>query len=257
MDQHRVDLERRLFLKRMLLIGAVGSAGSELFVRRALAMAPQGQQLQGLRKVEGTVMINGTPAQGNVLILPGDTITTGLASQAVFVAGKDAFLVRANSRIELEAPVKAKAAKKVKSKKRSAKKEQVPDEPAQKDPVPSAVTRIHILSGKVLAVFGEGERRIETPTAVTTAGRCALYIDAAPDLTYLCCCYGKAVVEAKAYPGKRASLEIKYHDEPYYVLSGGWKRGFLRAPLMNHSDDELSMLESLVERAPLYSSGGK
>ena len=260
MDQHRFDHERRQFLKRLLVIGAVGSLASDLPIRQALAMAPQGRQLQGMRKVQGTVLINGSPAQENALVFSGDTISTGLASQAVFVVGKDAFLVRAHSRVELDGPGKAKAKGKTtkgKIKKRGARKETAAEATSPKEPVKSALSRVKVLSGKLLAVFGEGERRIETTTAAAVAGRSALYIEADPDVTYICCCYGKAVIEAKAYPGKRAPLEVKYHDEPYYVLSGGWRKGFLRAPLTNHTDDELAMLEFLVERAPLYSGGGR
>ena len=57
---------------------------------------------KGVYRVRGDVRINGTPAKEGMDVKAGDVITTGSGSETVFVAGKDAFLIRANSRVEAQ-----------------------------------------------------------------------------------------------------------------------------------------------------------
>jgi hypothetical protein len=184
---------------------------------------------EGVRKVQGTVAINGAPAQVGSIVFPGDVITTGSASLGVFVVGKDAFLVRENSRIELAG-------------------EKGGDAPG----ATKIVTAIKVAAGKILSVFGSGGKRIETVTAIAGTRGTGVYVESDPDVTYMCLCYGKVDIDAKAFPGKRESFETKHHEHPYYILGEGSKRAFLKAPMMNHTDEELIMLEALVNRKPPF-----
>ncbi len=56
----------------------------------------------GMQKVQGTVKINGETARVGSAVKPGDVITTGPDSMAVFVVGKDVYLIRENTRVDLE-----------------------------------------------------------------------------------------------------------------------------------------------------------
>jgi hypothetical protein len=188
--------------------------------------------VEGVRKVQGTVLVNGSPAQLNSLIFPGDVITTGSASLAVFAVGKDAFLMRENSRIELAG------------------------EKAGREPGATKVVKtIKVAAGRILSVFGAGGKRIETATAIAGTRGTGLYIESDPEVTYLCLCYGRTELDAKAFPGERKVLETKHHEQPYYIFGTGAKQAFLKAPLMNHTDEELIMLESLVGRKPHLGTG--
>lgn len=229
MGPEQTDHDRREFLRRLLMAGIAGGAGSSLLVRQVLAMGEQGQLVEGVRKAEGTVAVNGAPAQVGSIVFPGDVITTGKASLGVFVIGKDAFLVRENSRIELAG-----------------------ERPGQRPGATKIVTSLRIAAGKVLSIFGSGSKRIETVTAIAGTRGTGIYVESEPDVTYVCLCYGKADIDARAFPGERESLETRHHEEPYYILGQGAKRAFLKAPMLNHTDEELIMLEALVGRTPPF-----
>lgn len=232
MEMNNGGYDRRIFLKKLLAAGIVGSASSSI-VRQVMAMGEGGQLLEGVRKVQGTVAVNGAPAQVGSIVFPGDVITTGSASLGVFVVGKDAFLVRENSRLELAG------------------------EKAEQGPGATKIVKtIKVAAGRVLSVFGSGGRRIETLTAIAGTRGTGVYLEADPEVTYLCLCYGGIDLDAKAFPGQRKVFDTKHHEQPYYILGAGSKRAFLKAPMMNHTDEELTMLEALVGRKPPFGSGG-
>jgi hypothetical protein len=233
MEKNGSGFGRREFLKKMMAAGIVSSAASSALVRRVMAMGEGGQLVEGVRKVQGTVAVNGSPVQVGSIVFPGDIITTGSASLGVFVIGKDAFLVRENSRIELAG------------------------EKSGQDPgARSIVKTIKVAAGKVLSVFGSGGKRIETVTAIAGTRGTGMYLETDPEVTYLCLCYGGIDLDAKSFPGERRVLDTKHHEQPYYILGAGSKRAFLKAPMMNHTDEELTMLEALVGRKPPFGSGG-
>jgi hypothetical protein len=233
LEKNSSGFGRREFLLKMVAAGIVSGAASSMLVRRVMAMGEGGQLVEGVRKVQGTVAVNGSPAQVGSIVFPGDVITTGSASLGVFVIGKDAFLVRENSRIELAG------------------------EKAGQDPGATKIVKtIKVAAGKVLSVFGSGGKRIETVTAIAGTRGTGVYIESDPEVTYLCLCYGGTDLDAKAYPGERKVLDTKHHEQPYYILGAGSKRAFLKAPMMNHTDEELTMLEALVGRKPPFGIGG-
>ncbi|MEK6742527.1 MAG: hypothetical protein AABZ15_02905 [Nitrospirota bacterium] len=232
MEKNSSAFDRRAFLKKMLAAGIVSGAASSTLVRRVMAMGEGGQLLEGFRKVKGTVAVNGSPAQVGSIVFPGDVITTGSASLGVFVIGKDAFLVRENSRIELAG-----------------------EKAGQGLGATKLVKTIKVAAGKVLSVFGSGGKRIETITAIAGTRGTGMYLESDPEVTYVCLCYGGIELDAKSFPGERMVFDTKHHEQPYYILGAGSKRAFLKAPMMNHTDEELTMLEALVGRKPPFGGG--
>lgn len=57
---------------------------------------------KGIYRIRSDVRVNGAPAKEGQDVRVGDIITTRGASEAVFVAGKGAFLVPERSRVEVE-----------------------------------------------------------------------------------------------------------------------------------------------------------
>jgi hypothetical protein len=226
-------MDRREFLKHAMAAGLASGAGLTIAVRQVLAMAPD-QLLEGVRKVQGMVLINGSPAQVNAMVFPGDIITTGSASHAVFVVGKDAYLVRDNARIEILGD----------------------DRGTGQQGSSKLIKTIKVAAGKVLSVFGKGEKRVETLTAVAGVRGSAVYVEAEPDLTYLCLCYGEAELSAPLFPSAYEKVITRHHDQPRYILGKNAGRPFLRAPVINHTDEELTMLEALVGRKPPFAGAG-
>jgi len=83
----------------------------------------------------------------------------------------------------------------------------------------------------------------------------AAYLEAEPDRTYVCTCYGEAVLEPLAEPAARETVRTRHHEQPRYIMPKGAPQMIMRAPVINHSDAELEMLEALVGRKPPFSGG--
>lgn len=214
-NEERILPLRRMALRRLAATAAVGTGGMVGLLRAALAANPQA----GIRSIKGTVTVDGKPAAIGQEIQRGQRVVTAADSEAIFVIGKDAFLQRENSEFGLDAG--------------------------------AGVVVLRYITGKVLSVFGKGRKRLETPTSTIGIRGTACYIEAEPARTYFCLCYGSAVVQPKGNPRLRKTLRTTHHESPYYISRGN-DASFRRATVVNHSDDELIMLEKLVERLPPF-----
>jgi hypothetical protein len=193
-------------------------AAAMLLVRRGLAA---GRIETGLRTSFGEVRINGKAARRGMLVRPGDSIVAGPDAQAVLVVERDALLVRGNSEVSL------------------------------------LKTGLRIATGAVLSVFAPGGRReIQTSTAVIGIRGTAVYVEARPDRSYVCTCYGEAILEPRGEPAARETVQTTHHEQPRYIMATGAPQRVMRAPVVNHTDAELHMLESLVGRSPPFQGKG-
>ncbi len=211
--------ERRRFLQRVSALGLAGAIGWE---REALA---QGERPAGLYRAQGSVRVNGKPAGRGLVLRPGDTVQTGAKSQAVFVIGQDAFLLRAGSRVEtsgsnLFADV------------------------------------LRLTTGKLLSVFAKGEgRTLETQTAVIGIRGTGIYLESERRRTYACLCYGEAQMAPRNRPEAGQQVVTTHHEQPLYIYADGAmppNQMMIKAPVVNHTDAELILLESLVGREPPF-----
>lgn len=204
-------------------VGAAALAAQFAVLRQALAA---GSVEKGIHRLRGDVRVNGAPAKEGMDVKAGDVVTTGAASEVVFVTGKDAFLVRANSRIEAQGTAGA-----------------------------LVLTGLRILTGAVLSVFSPGERRaLYTPTATIGIRGTAVYIEAEEARTYVCTCYGEAEIVSAMDPSAREVVNTKHHEQPRYVMGMGAPQMLMGAPVVNHTDAELTFLEALVGRTPPFAS---
>jgi hypothetical protein len=207
-----VDRSRRNALLALLAAGTGMSAA----LRTALARA---DVEQGLRRLEGDVRINGRPASAGAAVRAGDAVTTGKGALAVFVIGQDAFLVHERTRVQF----------------------------AGRDLV---LSLLRLTTGKLLSVFGHGEeRRLVTPTATIGIRGTGGYLEAQRHRTYFCLCYGTAEV-APSGSAMRETYSTTHHESPKYIYGDGRKTAMAPAKVINHTDDELIMLEALVGRTP-------
>ncbi len=53
-------------------------------------------------------------------------------------------------------------------------------------------------------------------------------------------------------PNVRESIKTFYHEKPRFLYGKGAKEIMAEAPVFNHTDEELIMLESLVGRVPPF-----
>lgn len=177
--------------------------------------------LHGIRRVKGDVRLNGAPARVDQAVLQGDTIATGAGSEVIYVMGNNAYLMRDNSTVQF-----------------------------MQD---GAVGVLRLITGKVLAVFGPGAKRIETPAATIGIRGTACYmeaLDAQP--LYFCLCYGTADIQPLADAAQARTLTTMYHDAPLYIGSDTGKPLLEKAPVKNHRDLELILLEEAVGRRPPF-----
>jgi len=196
-------------------------AGALLLVGEALAA---GRLEKGVYRVRGDVRVNGAPAREGMEVRPGDTVITGRDGEIVFVIGRDAMLVRANSRIEILA-----------------------------DAGKLAATGLRIVTGAVLSVFTPGApKQLRTPTATIGVRGTAAYVEAEAARTYVCTCYGEAEIASVDEPAARETVRTTHHEQPRYVLAKGAPQMLVAAPVINHTDLELEFLENLVGRRPPF-----
>lgn len=212
--------------RRTWLRGATAAtlATGMLQLRAALAA---GTLPPGVAQIKGDVRINGKLAERGQRVVQGDVIVTGRNGELVFVAERDAFLVRADSRIEFGSA----AAR-------------------------GAVTVLRVLTGAILSVFESGARReIRTATATIGIRGTGIYVETSAQRTYACTCYGEAVLTPVDDPAAAETVRTKRHDQPRYIYGKGMPQMMEAAPVVNHTDAELQMLEALVGRKVPFEPG--
>lgn len=212
-------------VKRRDFLAGAAALLPVLAIRDALAA---GDVEKGVARVQGDARINGAPAKVGMDVKPGDTVTTFANGQIVFVVNKDAFLVRANSRVEVEGGMGS-----------------------------VALTGLRIVSGALMSVFASGERKtLRASTATIGIRGTGVYVESEPGRSYVCTCYGVAEIQSNDDPAAREVVETRYHDQPRYVMPKGAPQMLMGATVINHTDAELIMLESLVGRVPPFGSTG-
>jgi len=223
------DPRRRLLLQALaaglLSGGAVRDALAGPFgnVPREL---PPGRSIYSL---SGDVRVNGKPASLETRITTNDVVETGKNSEIVFVVGKDSFLLRSNSRMQLH-----------------------PELTSKRTVVQDVVGNIKLFAGKMLSVFAKRVHRIETPTVVVGIRGTGVYLETNPDESYLCTCYGLVDIRAVGDANSKETIESKHHDAPRYITKGRGEKLIRPAPMINHTDQELMLVETLVGRTPPF-----
>ena len=209
-------ISRRQWLTRTAAGAAAIALGMEQ-LREALAA---GSVQKGVARVRGDVRIGGVRAESGMAVRPGDTVTVGQGSEAVFVVGRDAFMARAGSRIDFSG-----------------------------DAGRAVMSGLRIVTGALLSVFEPGRsRRIQTTTATIGIRGTGIYVEIQKLRTYACTCYGEAELVPVDEPREAEVVRTTHHDQPRYIYPKGMPRMIEPAPVVNHTDAELILLESLVGR---------
>ena len=210
------EISRRAWLKRTAAGGAALALG---MVRLRQALAANAVE-EGVARVRGDVRVNGKPAQRGMEVGPGDAVTTGRGAELVVVVGRDAFLARADSRIELGGDAKRRL-----------------------------LSSLRVVSGALLSVFESGrEKTIRTVTAAIGIRGTGVYVELEGSRTYVCTCYGASQLVPVDDPSQAETVRTLHHDQPRYIYPKGMPRMIEMAPVVNHTDAELILLESLVGR---------
>ncbi|MCP4041057.1 MAG: FecR domain-containing protein [Gammaproteobacteria bacterium] len=212
-------MNRRNLLQRSIVMGLLGIA--DIATVLAMSRVPYAE---GINKVQGEVRINDQTAKKDDLVKLGDTVATGSNSSVIFVFKRDAFLLRENSQVKVSGDG-------------------------------AAIQELRVLTGKLLSVFAPGEKRIRTASATIGIRGTGAYVDAGEDRTYICVCYGGADLYSATTGGLLERVKTHHHDSPRYIYPGDSSRQLIEpAPVVDHTDEELTLLESLVGRNPPFAA---
>jgi hypothetical protein len=224
MPEH-IEISRRSLVRALLL--ASGAAAPLLKIVNSAQAFSRAPIVPGVQEFTGDLRLNGRPARRGDLVSPGDTATTGPNSSAVIIIGQHAFMLRANSTVEFY-PVYF-----------------------EKDGVVSGA--IKVATGAMLAVFGQNkETTIATPIATIGIRGTGCYVETDSKRSYVCLCYGRADLGSAPTGRLLETVETTSHDKPRYIYPPGAPSLISSAPVIDHSDDELRLLEALVHRVPPF-----
>lgn len=219
---------RRRVLIRALAAGLFSGSGAG---REAIAQAlgsrpeplPQGRSIY---RIDGQVLVDGAQATTETRVTGRARVETGANSEVVYAVGTTAYLQRSDSTVTLQSA----------------------------DPDATTVSGVEVITGKILSVFPQGRAvRMTTKNASIGIRGTGVYIESDPEQTYYCTCYGVADVSAIDYPASRETVQSRQHDRPLYIVTGQSSSQNIRpAPFINHTDQELALIEALVGRTPPF-----
>jgi len=221
------DPRRRLLIKAL----AAGFFSSAVGSREAIAQALGGKPAplppgKSIYRIEGQVLVDGQPATPDTPVAANSTVQTGKDSEVVYAVGETAHLQRSESQVTLET----------------------------QETHSMIVSGVRLLTGKILSVFPSGRPvRMTTRNASIGIRGTGTYMESDPEQTYFCTCYGTADIASASDPTSRETVVSRHHNRPLYILTGQHAGQNIRlAPFINHTDQELMLIEALVGRTPPF-----
>lgn len=224
---------RRSFLAKAFNTGILATVASSTLLSslvNAMAEVPAELPLgQSIYSFEGEVTVDDILiTQSNMtktVIRANSVVITGQSSWIMFAIGKDAHHLRENSHLALESTGIFEEA-------------------------------MRLLTGSVLSVFAkrkptETQFKMHTTTATVGIRGTAVYAesDTALNRSYVCTCYGEVDVSAIADPSISENIKSAHHDNPRYIYADKSQGDIIQpAPMKNHADAELSLIEAIVGR---------
>ena len=230
-NNEAADQQRRRLVQGL----AAAMLGMMLPAVKAIAatFAPPAKlpETQSVYRVSGRAWVNGNRADTNTSIKPGDTVKTSKDGEIVFVVGDHAMLLRGGSHLVIE--------------------------PHENSALGSLlIGGLRLFAGKLLSVSRNKGLRIQTPNATIGIRGTGVYLEAGPDRTYFCDCYGEVDVVANSDATSKETVTSSHHDKPLYIYGKGQPGQCIHAANRlaqpNHTDEELMLAEALVGRVPPF-----
>ena len=222
-DLHPEDELRRAHLVRLLSLGAMTMAPISTLQAAWWGSSPEKlDDDKSIFSLDGEVKVNNRKADLDTRINAGDVVKTGENSEIVFAVGSDSFILRSSSEMEIEG-------------------------------VNFFINSMRLLTGSLLSVLGQRNTNqgltVHSATATMGIRGTGIYMEAEPDLTYLCTCYGHVELSSTRNPNEKQTIVAEHHDAPKYITNSASGGSHIReAPFKNHTDAELKLLEAIVGR---------
>lgn len=189
----------------------------------ALLPLPALAQAGLVHELSGEVLINGYPMARSSAIFAGQTIATGRDGRIWFTVGTDAYFLRPGSELRLRAA--------------SARG--------------TVIDALRLVSGALGATFGRGRpRAVHTRTVTIGIRGTGVYVEAMPEATYACNCFGAAEIYSAASGAMMERVQVaavnhvarRIHRDPVMGMR------IVEAPFERHSNEEIIRLEALAGR---------
>jgi hypothetical protein len=185
----------------------------------AVAQAPWGV----VHELVGDVTLNDFPLTRSSALQAGQTIGTGADGRVWFSIGSDAYFLRPNSRLRLDASR--------------------PREPF--------IDFLRLVTGALGATFQRGTRRtLVAPTATIGIRGTGVYLEATPEVAYFCTCFGSTEILAPSGALMQNVAAAENHQAR--MMMTGMR--IVPAGFERHSNEEMARLESLVGRPSPFRS---
>ena len=181
----KIEDPRRRLLIQALAAGLIsaGLPGSNALADSIFGSRPtQLPPGQSIYRISGQVTVNGRIATLATVINPGDIVQTEENSEIIFVVnGGHAMILRGGSHLVIE---------------------------SEKDSFGSLlISGLRLLTGRLLSVSRNSAMHIHTSTAVIGVRGTGFYVEADPELTYFCTCYGITDIAAIADQQSKTTVE--------------------------------------------------
>ncbi|MEM7207057.1 MAG: hypothetical protein AAF434_04460 [Pseudomonadota bacterium] len=220
-----LDDPRRDFLIRALAAGFFASGATSAILQPVYGMGKIPKELvpgKSVYDVEGRALVNGVQATLDTKIPPNASLETGPDGRLIFAVGKDAFILRGDSKLKLSGNN-------------------------------TIVDTLNLISGRLLSVFGKTTHTVQTTIATIGIRGTGVYVESDPEKSYVCTCYGITDIGSNTDPESKVTVAAQHHDAPKYVLAkGATGKRVVPGPFINHTDLELALIEELVGRTPPF-----
>ncbi len=217
---------------RRLFLNSVYRSGLVIAIARFGLISPMAQVFgdipaeldsdESIFELQGKVLVDGAQAKMSTIIKADSLIETGSNSFVIFRVGKDAHILRENSHMQLEG-------------------------------ANALEVGLHLITGKLLSVFGKRDsgkkHNLRTSTATIGIRGTGVYAESDNDKSYLCTCYGSTNIQSSSEPSQTEIVTTTHHDSPRFILKNP-EQGqlIIPAPMFNHTDEELALIEAIVGR---------
>lgn len=191
----------------------------------AAAQAPWGV----VHELAGDVTLNDFPLTRQSALQAGQTVRTGADGRVWFSIGADAYALRPNSRLRLDAS-------------------------RPKEPI---IDFLRLVTGALGATFARGMRRtLIAPTATIGIRGTGVYLEVTPDVAYFCTCFGSTEILTAPTDTMMQSVAVTTENHQARTIHREGMTGMriLRAGFERHTNEEMARLESLVGRPNPFSS---
>src|SRR5882762_385433 len=191
----------------------------------ALLTGPaRAQRLFGVvHEVAGDVTVNDVRLTQLGVLEAGQTLRTGADGRILFSLGGDAYFLRPNSQLRLDAW-------------------------RAREPV---IDLLRLVTGALGATFARGLRRtLIAPTATIGIRGTGIYLAASPDVAYFCTCFGSTEILTAPSGNMMESVAVSTENHQARMIHREAMSGMriLRAGFERHTNGEMARLESLVGR---------